>query len=227
MGASLLPRTPAAASVRAAKPDAEEARPAAEGNVLRVATRKCSLRPAHPRMLSSCLTTRRTNSGAGVPKPPSGSLIQTSSRSPSRTSTVHWVTHSSRVIEMDGFIGSACSRSRAPQYLMNAMLAGAETVVLLIRDPPDETPVLRGGQGERDRGVEIANGRPVRDQDDKPGEIRHQGPRASRRRRSWQLLLQFPPGAPGHEPPRGPHRDPRGRPHARESDAKYGPGLRL
>ena len=129
-----MPNAPAAARVSAANPEAEEARPPAVGKVLRVATRTGSLRPAHWRMRSSCARTRRANSGSGVPKPPSGSARQTSSSPPwSSVSTVHWLTQCSSVIEMDVFIGVALARSRAPQYLTKAILAGADTVVLLMR----------------------------------------------------------------------------------------------
>ena len=79
--------------------------------------------------------------GSGVPKPPSRLGEPDLVLPPwSSVSTVHWVTQWSSVMEIDGFMGRARSRSRAPQYLMKAMLAGAEKVVLLMRRSSRRSP---------------------------------------------------------------------------------------
>src|SRR6185295_597358 len=68
-------------------------------------------------------------------KPPSGSASQISSSAASIGSAVQVETQRLRVIEIEGLFGRQSAASRTPQYLMNAILAGASNVALLIRAP--------------------------------------------------------------------------------------------
>src|SRR5262249_25756504 len=155
-------------------------RPPAVGKLFLVATRKAARLPDQARRRSSWRAIRSANSRGGVRKPRSGSESQISSFAPSaRGSTVQRVAQVSSVIESDGCRGTARSRSRAPQYLMNAMLAGAWMVVLLIDWPPGAGRRRRtapdgpeAGQGteidHEDRAPDRARDRSL-SRDDRPG----------------------------------------------------------
>src|SRR5580765_5857171 len=135
------PRARVAASVRAANPEAEDAIPEPVGNEFRVATRNEPPRLAHRRTRSRWASARARKATGGIESEPSSATrsIRSGSYEPSSNATVDRLTHSESVIEIEAFIGIACSRSCAPQYLTKAMLAGAVCVALpVIRRPPRE-----------------------------------------------------------------------------------------
>ena len=110
-----------AAHTRAAKPDADEASPAAVGKSLSLSTLAAPPRPARARMRSSSALTRALSTG--------------DARSPSRKT---WsgpgleskairvrLRRSLSVIESESTAGVLRSASRLPQYLISAMLGWA------------------------------------------------------------------------------------------------------
>src|SRR5262245_24621085 len=107
------PSARVAASVRAAKPDAEDAIPAPVGNELRVATRNEPPRLAQRRTRSRCASARARKATGGIERAPSSPTrsIRSGSYEPSSNATVERLTHSESVIEIDAFRGIACARS--------------------------------------------------------------------------------------------------------------------
>src|SRR5262245_30188009 len=100
------------ASVSAGNPEADDAMPAPVGKELRVATRNDPLRRAQRRTRSRWATARLRNDGDGGAREPSSeaSSIRSGSSDPGVKVTVDRLTHSESVIEIDAFIGTACSR---------------------------------------------------------------------------------------------------------------------
>jgi hypothetical protein len=129
--------TPAAleaARARAANPEAEDAIPAEVGKLFSETTRAEARIPAIRRTASRTLRIRVVSSFvAGLPF-----NVQRSSEASASKTTVVVVRASRRVMEMDGFKGSARSgRSRrVPQYLMKAMLLPALAVAFIILRVP-------------------------------------------------------------------------------------------
>ena len=114
------PSASAEATVSAAKPEAEDARPAAVGKLLAVSTRANPRTPARWRSTSRKAEMRGVRSGAGVPSRTSSSAANAGSKR-----TVVSVYRASSVSEMEPTSGRFSARSRLPQYLISAKFAPA------------------------------------------------------------------------------------------------------
>src|SRR6185437_4226139 len=109
-----------AATTSAAKPDAEEANPAAVGKLLWVSMRARLSTPASARRESRHADTRASAAGEGA------SFKRNSSRfSDASNSTRVRVHNESSVMESEPVAGKFSAVSRLPQYLINAMFGCA------------------------------------------------------------------------------------------------------
>src|SRR5947207_5619125 len=124
VGSRSRPYAAAPASARAAKPLAEDARPAPVGTELRVSTAAGSVRPANSRTRSRNATTRcRCSPSAGEP-----SSTTLSACTPGSGRTVVVVGKTSKVIDRLSTYGIMSRSSRLPQYLISAMFGWATAV---------------------------------------------------------------------------------------------------